>query len=103
MSLHQEPGGCLRKVEEQGERRIGASGVVWVTESQAADVCLQDTQCLGGWGKGSRKQYYCIAHRLTDAYKVKVDISSSAFPSLEQINLEPLNGFPMWKTERVTF
>lgn len=60
-------------------------------------------QCLAGWGKGSREHYYCTAQRLTDACKVKVAISSSALPSLEQINLEPLKCFPMWKIETVTF
>lgn len=95
---NQQMGGCLGEVKERGERRIGAPGVVWVTQLQAADACLWDTQCLGGWGKGSRKHYYCTAQRLIDAYEVKVAISFSAFPSLE-----PLKCLPMKKTETVLF
>lgn len=61
--FRQEPGGWVGG----RERRTGAPGVVWVTQSQAADVCPQDTQCLAGWGKGPHEHYYCTAQRLADA------------------------------------
>lgn len=56
-------------------------------------------QCLGGWGKGSRRHYYCTAKKLTDACMKLADPVQFIWFTGPNAPEAMFNSFSVWKTE----